>query len=82
MQSSGFLVRLIGPLLKTGLPIMKNLLKQLAKSVRIPLRLKATTLAADAGIHKKIIGSGTRPWYLPQERTLITLNEKADCIIK
>ena len=67
VQSSGFLVRLIGPLLKTGLSIMKNLLKQLAKSVRIPLRLKATTLAADAGIHKKIIN---------RERVLGTYHRK------
>ena len=35
-QSGGFLGRLLGPLLKTGLPLMKNLLKPLAKSVLIP----------------------------------------------
>ena len=32
-QSRGFLGRLSGPLLKTGLPLMKNVLKPLAKSV-------------------------------------------------
>ena len=31
MQSGGFLVRLVGPLLKTGLPLKKNLIKPLAK---------------------------------------------------
>ena len=33
MQSGGFLGRLLGPLLKTGLPLIKNVIKPLAKSV-------------------------------------------------
>ena len=33
MQSGGLLGRLLGPLLKTGLPLMKNLIKPLARSV-------------------------------------------------
>ena len=37
MQSAGFLVRLLGPVLKAGLPLMKNVLKPLATSVLIPL---------------------------------------------
>ena len=45
IQSGGFLGRLLGPLLKTGLPLIKNVIKQLAKSVQ--------ESAADAGIHKK-----------------------------
>ena len=36
-KSGGFLGRLFGPLLKTGLPLMKNVLKPLAKSVLILL---------------------------------------------
>ena len=32
-QSGGFLVRLLGPLLKSGLPLMKNVLKLLSKCV-------------------------------------------------
>ena len=32
-QSGEFLYRLFGPLLKTGLPLMKSLIKPLAKSV-------------------------------------------------
>ena len=35
-QSGGFLGRLIGPLVKTELPLIKNVLKQLAESVLIP----------------------------------------------
>ena len=58
IQSGGFLGRLLGPLLKTGLPLMKNVIKPLAKSVLIPLGLTAAASAADAGIHKKILGSG------------------------
>ena len=33
IQLGGFLGRLLGPLLKTGLPLIKNVLKPLAKSV-------------------------------------------------
>ena len=40
MQSGGFLGRLLGPLLKTGLPLMKSVIKPLAKSVLVPLGLK------------------------------------------
>ena len=52
-QSGGFLGRLLGSLLKTGLPLIKNVIKPLAKSVLIPLGLTATASVADAGIHKK-----------------------------
>ena len=55
IQSGGFLGRLLGPLLKTGLPLIKNVIKPLAKSVLIPLGLTAAASAADAGIHKKNI---------------------------
>ena len=40
-QSEGFVGRLLGPLLKTGLPLIRNVLKPLAKSVLIPLGLTA-----------------------------------------
>ena len=53
IQSGVFLGRFLGPLLKTGLPLMKSVIKPLAKSVLIPLRLTAAASAADAGIHKK-----------------------------
>ena len=32
IQSEGFLGRLLGPLLKTGLPLIKNVIKTLAKA--------------------------------------------------
>ena len=53
IQSGGFLGRLLGPLLRTGLPLMESVIKPLAKSVLIPLGLTAAASAADAGIHKK-----------------------------
>ena len=48
IQSEGFLGRLLGPLLKTRLPLIKNVIKSLAKSVLIPLGLTAAASAADA----------------------------------
>ena len=41
IQSGGFLGRLLGPLLKTGLQLIKNVIKPLAKSVLIPSGLAA-----------------------------------------
>ena len=39
-----FLGRLLSPLLKTGLPLMKNVPKYLARSLLVPLRLTAAVL--------------------------------------
>ena len=57
IQSGGFLGKLLGPLLKIGLRLVSNVIKPLAKSVLISLGLTAAALVADAGIHKKILGS-------------------------
>ena len=53
IQSGGFLGRLLGPLLKTRLPLMKNVIKPLAKRVLIRLGLTVAASAADVEIHKK-----------------------------
>ena len=53
IQSGGYLGKLLGPLLKTGLPLIKNVITSLAKSTLIPLGLTAAASAADAGIHIK-----------------------------
>ena len=50
IQSGGFLGRLLGPLLKTGLPLMKNVIKPFDKSFLIPLGLTAAASAVDAGM--------------------------------
>ena len=58
-QSGGFLDRILRPLLKTGLLLIVNLLKPLAKSVLVPLGLTAAASATDVAIHKKMFWSGT-----------------------
>ena len=73
-QSGLFLGRLLGPFLKTGLPLMKRAIKPLAKSVLLPLGLTAAAEATDAAIKKKIFGSGTT--------ALIISNEETNNIIK
>ena len=75
IKSGGFLGRLLGPLLKTGLPLIKNVIKPLTKSVLIPLGLTGAASAADAGIHKKILGPGIN-------KTLIISNDEIEGIIK
>ena len=48
IKSRGFLGRLLHPLLKTGLALMKNVTQPLTKSVLIPLGLTGAASAADA----------------------------------
>ena len=72
--SGGFLGTLLETLLKTGLPLKKNVLKPLTKSVLIPLGLTAAALATDASIQKKLFGSGMT--------TLVNSNEEMHDIIK
>ena len=77
IQSRGFLGRLLGPLLKGGLPLMKNVVKPLAKNILIHLGLTASASAACAGTHKKILGSGHN-----NTTTLIISNDEIEDIIK
>ena len=74
VQLGRFLSRSLPLFLKAGLPLIKSVIKPLAKSVLIPLGLTAAASAADAGIHKKILGSGTT--------TLIISNDEMDDLIK
>ena len=53
IQSGGVLGKLLGPLVKTGLPLMKSVITPLAKSLLIPLGLTVAASAAGAGINKK-----------------------------
>ena len=72
IQSGVFLGRLLDPLLKTGLPLIKIVNELLAKSVLNPLGLTA----AAAGMHKKILGSGNN------STTLIISNDEMEEIMK
>ena len=54
IKSGGFLGKILGPLLKTGLPLLKSVKKPLGL-----LGLTAASSAIDTGVQKKIYGSGT-----------------------
>ena len=84
IQSGGFLGRFLGPLLKNGLPLTKNVIKPLAKRVLFPLGLTAAASAAYAGIHQKILPSGHRPssYASHNNTTLIISNDEIEDIIK
>ena len=69
IQLGGFLGRLLGPLLKTGLTLMKSVIKLLGLTA-------AAAAAADAGIHKNILGSGHN------NTTLIISNDEMGDILK
>ena len=69
IQSDRFLGKLLGPLLKTGLPLLKSVIKPLGL-----LGLTAASSAIDAGFQKKIYESGTT--------TLVITNEQMNDIIK
>ena len=86
-QSGGFLGRLLGSLLKTGLSIIRNVLKPLAKSVLIPLGLTAAASAADAAVHKKMFGPGTTTLVISNEEMnhfmkIVKSFEESDLLIK
>ena len=69
--SGGFLGKLLSPLLKTVLALIKNIITPLAKSVLVPFGLTAAASSADTGIHKKILGPGNNT-------TLIISNKDMD----
>ena len=54
---------------------MKSVIKSLAKSVLVRLGLTAAASAADAGRHKKILGSG-------HDTTSIISNDEMENILK
>ena len=69
IQSGGFLGKLLGPLLKNGLPLLKSVIKPLGL-----LGLTAASSAIDAGVQKKVYGSGTT--------ILVISNEEINNIMK
>ena len=73
-QSGDFLGRLLWPLLKSGLPLIGNVLKPLANSVLTPLGSPLAASVTDASNHKKMFGSGAT--------TLIISNEEMNDFMK
>ena len=87
IQSGGFLDRPLGPLLNTGLLLIKNVIRPLVKSVSMPLLLRAAASAADAGIQKEILGSGTTTIIISNEETngilkIVQTLENSDILLK
>ena len=74
VKLGGFLGRLLGPLMKFRLPLMKHALTLLSKRILVPLGLTAAASATDEAIQKKSFGSGMT--------TLIISNEEIECIMK
>ena len=74
-------------MLKTGLPLIGNVFKPLAKSVLIPLELTAATSTIDAAIHKKIFASVVTTLIISNEEVndimkIVKLLEEFDLLIK
>ena len=73
-QTRGFIGRILGPLLlKTGLHLIKDVLKTLAKSISIPLGLTAAASARDETVQNQIFEYGMA--------TLIIINQETDDIM-
>ena len=71
-QLGGFSGRLKGPLLRTRLSLIGNVLKPLAKSVLIPSELTAAALATDSAVHQKMFESGMRPHMLASQSFVLS----------
>ena len=82
IQSRGFLGRLLSPLVITGLPLIKNIIEPLNKSILIPLGLTASASAADAGIHTKILGFDHPLDSALHTTTLIISDDEMEDILK
>ena len=68
IQTGRALDRRISSLWKTSLPLTKNIIQLLAKSVLISLGSTAVASAADVGIHKNILGSGTTTQIISDDK--------------
>ena len=80
-RSGEFLSSPLGPLLKTGLSLMKNVLKPLVKTVLIPLGIAAAS-ATDSTIHKKGVQIWCASFVLSFVYDLKISNEEMNDIMK
>ena len=81
-QSGGSLGRCLGPLLKTGLLLMKNAIESQAKNVLVSLGLTAAASATDAAQDKKILGSCRSLDLTSRATTIIISYEEMNDIMK
>ena len=72
MQLGWFFGRLLGLLLKTSLPLVKNVLKPLTKSVLIPLGLIKAASATDAEFKRKFLDQGQQYFNFQMKIWIIT----------
>ena len=63
----------IGPLIPVGLPLMKNVLTAIDKSVLVTLGLTTATAAIDAAIQKTSFGSETTTLIFSDEMKWLIL---------
>ena len=82
VQWRGFLGRPLVPLLKTGLPLTKLVLRPLVERVLIPLGLTKAAAGTDVSIRKKMFGSGTFFSGLAKRTTLIMSNKETINVMK
>ena len=73
-EEGGLLSNLLGPLMEICLPLIKNKLTAVTKSVLIPLGLIAAASATDATIRKKMYGS--------EMNTLVISNTDVEDIVE
>ena len=73
-KSGGFLGGLLGPLIKIGLTLTKNVLKPLVKNVLLALKVIAEASETDVASHRKMFESGIT--------TLIISNKEMNYIMK
>ena len=71
ISQKGGLLNFLNPLMRVGLPLLRNVFTPLAKSVLVPLQLTAVASATHAAVRKKIYRSLT-----------IISNEEMDDIMK
>ena len=71
ISQKGGLLNILNPLMRVGLPLLRNVFTPLAKSVLVPLELTAVASAKHAAVRKKIYRSLT-----------IISNEEMDDIMK
>ena len=82
IQFGEFLGRLIDPLLKAGLPLIKNVIKPLGKSVLIPLGLMQQHQQQMQKYIKIILGSGEHKQDKNTATLIILNNEMQDILLK